>query len=170
MNESINTSFLIGMIAAFITIISLLMITFFSYSRAFKTKNKMVDIIEKYNGYNNSAKNEIEQYLKDVGYNVKRKSKNCPKYDGENSINNIPCDNYFVYFSFTKNPKASDYWVSSKHVYINKNKTYAYCVYEFSTNRGKYYTVYIFANLNFPVINNIIEVKIKGQTRTIYDL
>ena len=42
MNESINTSFLIGMIAAFITIISLLMITFFSYSRAFKTKNKMV--------------------------------------------------------------------------------------------------------------------------------
>ena len=63
MNESINTSFLIGMIAAFITIISLLMITFFSYSRAFKTKNKMVDIIEKYNGYNNSAKNEIEQYL-----------------------------------------------------------------------------------------------------------
>lgn len=138
MNESINTSFLIGMIAAFITIISLLMITFFSYSRAFKTKNKMVDIIEKYNGYNNSAKNEIEQYLKDVGYNVKRKSKSCPKYDGENSINN--------------------------------NSTYAYCVYEFSTNRGKYYTIYIFANLNFPVINNIIEVKIKGQTRTIYDL
>ena len=41
MNESINTSFLIGMIAAFITIISLLMITFFSYSRAFKTKNNI---------------------------------------------------------------------------------------------------------------------------------
>ena len=43
-------------------------------------------------------------------------------------------------------------------------------IYEFSTNRGKYYTVYIFSNLNFPIINNIIEVKIKGQTRTIYDL
>lgn len=138
MNESINTSFLVGIIAAFISILSLLIITFFSFSRAYKTKDKMVDILEKYNGYNNKAKNEIDQYLKDVGYSVKRKSTKCPTYNGAYSLNN--------------------------------NSTYAYCVYEFSTNRGKYYTVYIFANLNLPVINNIIELKIKGQTRTIYDL
>lgn len=76
---------------------------------------------------NNSSYNVYDWYLKDSNNNNKVKYLNefYPVYSGcENSINNIPCDNYFVYFSFTKNPKASDYWVSSKHVYINKNKVY----------------------------------------------
>lgn len=149
MNESINTSFLVMMVAILITIISVLMIAFFSYSRAYKTKNKMVDIIEKYNGYTNEAKKEIEQYLKDVGYNVRRTESSCPKYNGKTSIDH--------------------------------SSSYAYCVYKFSTKKkdsstgkeyssGYYYTVHIFVNINLPLINDFVELKVKGQSRTIYDI
>lgn len=138
MSESIGTSYLVMMVAVIISIFSVLIITFFSFSRAHKTKNKMVDIIEKHEGYDSGTKKEIDQYLKDVGYTVKRKSVSCPRFKGQSSLNN--------------------------------NSTYAYCVYEFPTNRGKYYTVYIFVNINLPIINDFVELKIKGQSRTIYDL
>ena len=138
MEESISTSYLVMMIAIIISVLSALIITFFLFSRAHKTKNKMVDIIEKYEGYSDSATKEIDQYLKDVGYNVQRKSTNCPEFNGKSSLND--------------------------------NSTYAYCVYEFDTNRGKYYTVYVFVNLNLPIIGDVLEIKVKGQTRTIYDL
>lgn len=138
MNESISTSYLVMMIAILISVISVLIITFFSYSRAYKTANKVIDIIEKYEGYNESSRKEIDQYLKDVGYSVTRRTTSCPKFNGKSSINN--------------------------------NSTYAYCVYKFDTTRGAYYTVHIFVNINLPLVNQIIELKVKGQSRTIYDL
>lgn len=138
MKESISTSYLVMMVAILITVISVLIITFFSYSRAYKTKNKIVDIIEKYEGYDSRTKKEIDQYLKDVGYNVLRKSKSCPSFNGQSAMEH--------------------------------NSTYAYCVYEFDTNRGKYYSVYIFVNINLPIFNDFVELKVKGQSRTIYDL
>lgn len=149
MNESINTSFLIMIVAVIITVIAVLMITFFSYSRAYKTKNKIIDIIESHNGYNNAAKTEIEQYLTDVGYNIRRNSNACPRYNGQNSIDN--------------------------------SSNYAFCVYRFATNKkdysdnkeysaGYYYTTYIFVNINIPIINDMVELKVKGQSRTIYEI
>ena len=138
MNESISTSYLVMIVAIVISVISTLLITFFAYSRAFKTKNKLVDIIEKYEGYNINSNAEIEQYLKDVGYNVRREEKTCPSFNGVSAI--------------------------------GTNSAYAYCVYEFDTNRGKYYTIHVFVNLNIPIINDVLELKVKGQSRTIYDL
>ena len=138
MSESISTSYLVMIVAIVISVISTLLITFFAYSRAFKTKNKLVDIIEKYEGYNINSNAEIEQYLKDVGYNVRRESKTCPSFNGVSAI--------------------------------GTNSSYAYCIYEFDTNRGKYYTIHVFVNLNIPIINDVLELKVKGQSRTIYDL
>lgn len=41
-----------------------------------------------------------------------------------NSIHNIPTDYYTVYFSFEENPRKRDYWKSSSHIYLCKDRTY----------------------------------------------
>lgn len=88
-----------------------------------------VDLNEKYTMKfsNESSYNVSDWYLKDSDGNnhVKTHNNFYPVYAGcENSISNLPCDNYFIYFSFTPNPKITDYWRSSSHVYVNRNKVY----------------------------------------------
>ena len=75
MSTSIGHTFLYNLIILFIIIIFAFLSGTLSYYKAFKVNNRIVYIIEKYEGYNEFAKTEIDTLLSNLGYSVE--SPNC---------------------------------------------------------------------------------------------
>lgn len=138
MKESVGTAFLINIILVFLAVIGFLMIGFFGYSRAYKTKNKVIDIIERHETFDHETQAEIDEYYKYVGYATNRGGKKCkPKNDGSKL------------FSGTN---------------------YKYCVYQYPTGRGYYYSVTVYMTYNFPIVQSLIQIPVEGETKIIYEL
>ena len=141
MREAIGTSYIFSIVIAFIGIIFLILIGSLSYSKAFKVKTKIIDIIEKNNGYDdNAVRTEIDNYLKTAGYTVTKANNRgtCSTVNGKEAINTI--------------------------------KNYDYCVYRFKTVKGYYYHVTVFISFDIPVISSYLKIPVSGETRVIYDL
>ncbi len=140
MKETINTAFLFNLMFIFFTIIMVLVTSSLSYSKAFKIKNRIVEIIELHQAYNNRAKTEIDDFLRDIGYKIVpwKRSKKC---------------------------------TANKGTLLNTGSTgYNYCVYGNKVYNGTYYVVEVFIYFDFPIINDIVEIPVFGETKIIYDL
>lgn len=77
MRESIGSAMLFNIIIIFVVVILITLIGSLSYSKAFKLKTKMVDIIERYHGYdveNEEQQDEINSLLGKVGYRIGKSS------------------------------------------------------------------------------------------------
>lgn len=140
MKETINTAFIFNLMFIFLTIIIVLVITSLSYSKAFKVKNKIVDIIELHQGFTGKAETEINEFLRGIGYKV-------------------------VSWKRTNNCRAD-----KGHVLNTGSVGYNYCVYENEVYNGTYYVVETFIYFDFPIINDIIEIPVYGETKIIYNL
>ena len=63
MRESIGSSFMYGIIAIFIVMVFAILAGTMSYFKAFKVNSHIVGILEKYEGYNDLAIDEIRRTL-----------------------------------------------------------------------------------------------------------
>ena len=63
MKESIAQAFILNLILFFFVVLVLLLFGSINYSKAYKVKNRIITIIEKYGDYNAAAKAEIEEEL-----------------------------------------------------------------------------------------------------------
>lgn len=141
MRESIGQAFLFNLIIVIIVVIMFILIGAMAYSKTYKIKTKIVDIVEKYRGYTGEAKTEIEAYLSSIGYKI--------------------------------NQNATQQCRSNKGQSLTNTSTiYHYCVYEYDSegiNRGKYYGVTTYIYFEFPLIGDLIEIPIYGETEVFYD-
>jgi len=80
MRESIGSVFLYNIIILFIIITFAFLSGTLAYVKAFKANSRIVNAIEKYEGYNELASNEIENVLTTLGY--KQEAPNCGMRDG----------------------------------------------------------------------------------------
>lgn len=141
MRESIGNSYVFNIIIVFVGIIILILVGSLSYSKAFKIKTKVISIIEKNKGYNNTTvRTEIDDYLNTVGYRVTRTADRGKCKD----VNGV---------------KA-----------MNTGNNYDYCIYRFDTVRGPYYRVTVFISFDIPVISSYLRIPMSGETRVIYEL
>ncbi|MGE5455833.1 MAG: hypothetical protein ACM3O4_01830 [Ignavibacteriales bacterium] len=140
MRESIANSYIFNLIIVFVGILIVLLVGSLSYSKTFKIKTRIIEIIEKYETYNNGVvRTEINTLLSQAGYKVTRGTpKACPSLNGQTAINN--------------------------------QSNYRYCIYKFSDVRGYYYTVTVFISFEFPVIGDVVEFPLTGQTRPFIDI
>lgn len=140
MREALGNTFVFYVVIVFIIIIMIFLVGSLSYSRGFKAKNRIIDIIEENKGYDDDAVEEIDQILHKIGYRTASNTgrKECPEMEGATSIG--ASENYF------------------------------YCVYEFPTERGIYYHVKIYMHFDIPVISSFIEIPVSGDTATIFEL
>lgn len=138
MREAIGSSFLVNVIIVFIAVIMLLLVGSLSYSRTFKIKNKIIDIIEKYEDYNASAAAEIEQLLSNMGYRVNAYGRQSCKTNGDGEALNEYASNY------------------------------RYCVVEYTSDRGVYYGVTAYIYFEIPLFSKVLEFPIYGETKTFY--
>lgn len=158
MRESTGSALLLNIVIVFSGIIILFFIGIISYSKAYRVKNRIVDIIEKYGVYNDKASKEINESLSEAGYSLANKdfcTSNRVQKHLKNDVGLQP-----NYGNIVKN--------------INDNtKGYNYCVFEVtskttSTTSGdnaKYYIIVTFVHFNFPIVGDLINMPIYGETK-----
>ena len=146
MREAIGQSFLVTLVAILVGVIMLVLVFSIVYSKTYKIKTKIVDIMEKYKGNENvyeAAHNEINEYLTGIGYKKNANSiQDCDPVNGVSALNTL-------------------------------SETYRYCIYEFDSgeglNRGKYYGVKVFIYFEFPIIGDILEIPVYGETEVFFN-
>lgn len=137
MKEGIGGTFMIYVLLIFLTLYICFVAVAFNYARAFKVKNKIIDIIEQNEGIvdfnnNDSVIGEINSYLGTVSYNV-------PTI----GISDCPITEY-------------DYISSAR----------GYCIGKVGNNPS-YYKVKTFIKLEVPFLNIGFTIPVKGETRKI---
>lgn len=82
MREGIGETFTYNIIILFIIIVFAILAATISYYKAFKVNNRILDSIEKFEGYNDAARKDIEGKLKTIGYTVNTENAKCPERNG----------------------------------------------------------------------------------------
>lgn len=112
MKESIANAFISNLVIIFIIIFIFFFAGSLTYSKAFKVKNRIVDIIEKYEAFDSNAIAEINSTLGEMGYRVNRSLKGCDRRNGKDSLTlNTNTYRYCVYEYET--PKGKYYGVAA---------------------------------------------------------
>lgn len=146
MREAVGGSLLMNLVVIFTAIVILFFVSILSYSKAYGVKNRIINVMEKYQVYSVNAKSEINADLKNIGYKSSSKSH---------------CDDALV------KRHLSELGINSA---TNLNKdSYNYCIYkvEDKTTSGYYFLVVTFVSFEFPVIGDVISYPVYGETRII---
>lgn len=143
MREAIGQALFINIILVFVIIFIVLFASSTNYTKAFKVKNKIISIIEENNGYNNTARDQINTYLGNISYRISQTS----------------CNN---------NDK---HYKNSDSVLINTDSNYKYCVEKVTTTKEgteqTFYGVTAYMYYEIPIISSMVEIPIYGETKTI---
>lgn len=146
MREAIGGTFLFNIMIVFIFFFAAFLAIAINYSQAFRIKNQIINYIEQYEGIKGS-KDKIVDYIKDAGY-YRDKGCDCENYN---------CDGF--------NDSRNGAPVS------NADGTYTVkglCVRELKNGNGDtYYRVTTFVGFELPVIGNMINFEVKGETRIV---
>ena len=154
MKEAIANAGVFNLVILFVIILLAFFIGSLSYSKAFKVKNKIIEEIEKDQGYttgvNDSTEERIEDWMKNIGY----------RQNVGNVKNTANCE------STVSGNGGND------GILINKTSDYQYCVYEFDTctlnsdraKCGKYYRVIAYMYFDVPVISQLLRLPVSGET------
>ncbi len=152
MREAMGSTWLIGIIITFIAVFSAFLAYSISYTKAFKVKNEIINIIENNEGYsvvpggklsNMSEANlnkdshtdaKIYRFIKAIGYNYS-------VFDNKSN----PCEK------------------------SHQLKEGGYCLVKYCEGNGSvHYKVTTYISLSIPVINIGLNIPISGETKSMY--
>ena len=140
MRESIGGAWILGIVMTFIVLFASFLAISINYSKAFKVKNNVVDLIEKHEGMNEDAAEAIWGYLQSQGYILKDNCKDSKA------------------LGFDKNNTTSD-----KALYcVKRNKV------DDTALDKTYYSVEVFFRLDLPIFGDIFTFSVTGETMSIY--
>jgi hypothetical protein len=138
MKEAFGTAYVVNFVIIFVILFIFFFVAGMSYTKAFKIKNRIVDIIEENECYSEDAtctsKTEIDEILKDAGYRVTNSKPDCKQIKGADPL-------------------------------TTNTNTFNYCVYKFDTNRGSYYKAAAFMYYEIPVIGAHMQFPVYGETK-----
>ncbi len=159
MKGAIGNAFILNMVITFIIIFFSLLIGSMAYSKAYKTKNYLLNSIENIKQddvtisflQKKSSKEKWEEmvnpYLGQIGYNIATEANKCPNKE-ENG------------YKIMKNTSVGDY---------------EYCIYtrnitnvgESKTVATRYnYMVLVYMKFDLPIIGEYVKIPITGETKT----
>lgn len=153
MRESIGTSWVMGISIVFILIFSAYLAVILNYSKTFKAKNTVLNIIEKYEGFNSGSSGGmavVNNYLVSSGYQETGKCE--VGYYGATTLTGNNSDNEYKYIA-----EATD-------------EKFHYCIKKVSFVNGKtkrensYYRVILFTKTDLPVLGNVLTFTAQGRT------
>ena len=152
MKESVGYTVSLNIMFTFIIIVIAFLSAALIYFKSNKVGNVITETIEKYEGYNSYAQNEIESKLSSLGYN--RKPVDCEKYFNRMSVAaQRGCD------------------VTNKQGLTDGSDGYCVFVCRELYNNEYYYYYKISTNmmLNIPIINSLLDIPIFSNTNRLYD-
>lgn len=136
MRDAVGGSLLLNLVVIFVSLVILFFVSILSYSKAYRIKNHIIEVIEKYEKYDEDTALAMQSYLQDSGYmtaNYTKLKNEC----GDSSLT--------VTTSFTPG--------------------YLYCVYNKPVSQGKMYEVVTYINFNFPIIGDLLTFRVRGETK-----
>lgn len=148
MKEAFGGVGLFMIVIVFLTIFSSYLALSINYSRAFKVRDEVINIIERNKGLYNSlgedtgAISEIQEYMASVGHRAKGKCDD--EYEGYNLSSSGTTSNNVVFCIQTVN-----------------SSTYQ------DVTTSKYYKIQIFFNLDVPIFGEYFGSSLRGTTRRI---
>ena len=164
MKGAIGNAFILNMVITFMIIFFSLLIGSMAYSKAYKTKNYILNLIDEYeregkNSFNRRDSKDgedwdkdVNEYLGKIGYIINNKN-----------INTCPDES-------TKYNNSYEKWVT------NENGRYDYCVYRKysvrdqddnpSMMRRYNYMVLVYMKFDLPIIGEYVKIPITGETKT----
>ena len=143
MNQSVGSVALYNIIIAFLIITFAFLAGAISYSKAFRVNTRIINSIEKFEGYNVKASAEINKTLNNLGY---RRSLtyiyDCPTRNGAQAL---------------------------AHIGSTSETPYEYCVYQYATRNNEYYFgVLTYMYVDVPVIGETFKVPVFSVTASYY--
>lgn len=139
MRESVGNAYLLGIVTFFIGVIMLFFCASLNYTKAFKVKNRIINIIEENQTYDGKIKQIVNDELDEMKY--RQSSTHTCKTDGRFS--------------------------QAKLITVSGNVDYLYCVYENNLGeKGKYYGVVTYMYFDIPLINVTLKFPVYGETKT----
>ena len=153
MKDAIGGSLLLYIVIFFVGIVMLFFISTLSYVKAYRVKNRIINIVEGYDfpeDFNEVAKRDfitqIDSDLTKIGYNTTR-TKNCTQDSN--------------YGSACEDINVSAYG----------GTTYDYCLcrinVDCSENSEYFYEVITYTQFKIPVIGSIISSSVHGETKVL---
>lgn len=150
MREAIGTTYVVNFIIVFFALFIFIFVGTLSYTKAFKVKNKIVDIIENRDGIgiengnklSSSVKDEIDSKLSEIGYGISNKN---------------TCD-------------TDGRFEDADAVLTQDTSSYRYCIYKFNTSKGSYYGVVSYIYFEIPIIGTKLEFPVYGETKIFTEL
>lgn len=138
MREAVGQSLLLSLLFFFIIAIMFTFVGSISYTKAFKIKNRIINIIEEHEKFDSETQADIAEALSNVGYQVSTGRAECHAKQGGTQVYPSGVSGQFDY-----------------------------CVYKYTDSRENvYYGVTTFMKFHFPVIHNLIEFPVYGETKT----
>lgn len=142
MREVTGSTWTFQIIIIFILIFACFLTLVLSYSKAYTIKNRMLTVIEKYEGIDNDALGIINAFDNNHGYKTTNKCQ--VGWIGATDLNG-------GYEDVTES---------------NKNNKYYYCFKESKTEHGKIkYNIQVFFKFNLPFLGDITTFTINGETK-----
>lgn len=163
MKESVGNAMLYNIVITFVIVFIALFVTSITYSKGYKVKNRMIEVIEKTypkcveNGTtiqncNSEIASKIKNELDKIGY------RGAPiNWDGESCINSLK-SNISDTYSFV--PVKSDYYQVCFATVNTTSEAKA------SNNSNIYYVVNAYMYLDLPLIGDFIKIPVRGETKT----
>ena len=147
MRESLGGAMLLNLVVIFSGIVIAFFIGILSYSKAYRVKNRIIEIIEKYEVYDENVANELNPDLNNAGYNTSNPTK---------------CEAIRSDLVNADNGRYED----AKLLANSNTYGYDYCVFESkNSDNGNYYVVVTFVRFEFPVIGDVLTFPVYGETK-----
>ena len=151
MKDAIGGSLLLNLVVIFTSIIILFFAGILAYSKAYKVKNKIIEIIESNDGeivengvLKTSVKTALKTELSSVGYMVSEapSEEKCKRHSSRGICTNNLNDDNFNYCICLQNTAES-----------------------LASTEGQTYEVITYVHFAFPVIGDLLTFPVKGETR-----
>lgn len=140
MKDAVGGSLLLNIVVIFTSIIILFFVGIIAYTKAFKIKNRIIEVIETHGEYTygqtGSVQDELTLDLSRAGYMTASASQINSKC-GTGNLNKVS---------------------SSGHLY---------CVYPKTNNEGHSYEVVTYIHFSFPVIGDMLTFPVRGETKVL---
>ena len=176
MRESIGTSFMLNFIVLFIFLVFAFLAGTLSYYKAYRVHNYIVNAMEKYEGYNEYSRAEIEKGLSAIGY------ENSVVIDCPQTRTNSSADYLQNIDGELSTYIAEGQRVDNNTVDGEPTKGVGYCVYLYwndnsalsvgggaaTTDIYYRYGVLTYMQMKFPVLESTVKIPIFSSTNRIY--
>lgn len=150
MRDAFGGAFSIKLMLIFLILYVSFICVALNYARAFRVKNRIINIIEQYEGYNKDNSTYVDEmineYLNNAGYSI--------KYDDTRKANGESVSGCEADFNG----------------FIGKGR--GYCINQIidTSTKSTYYQVETYMKFTLPIVNVNFPIAIRGETRKIEKL